>query len=195
MPNVFDFPSDDETGSVSELEVDSELSAARPKRSTRKRGPSNQHKAWVFKTQIPCDMFALESTDVMPVEEKTKLLTDHLRTRLDHTRPLAVLACAVLVDSSRYSGPPGTVSIPITGYVQTKNTTALPLKEWIGEGCVWTPVPGGLCGNPEFDADMSKPAPWKFLQIFSKLASNNAGRRAKRVIARDFILENKYKIH
>jgi hypothetical protein len=31
---------------------------------------------------------------------------------------------------------------------------------------------------------MSKPAPWAVLQIFSKLALNNAGRRAKRVIAR-----------
>ena len=60
--------------------------------------------------------------------------------------------------------------------------TANALKAWIGDGCVWTPVPGGLCGNPEFDADMSKPAPWKVIQIFSTLALNNAGRRAKRVI-------------
>ena len=178
MPGVFDISSDEgasETGSVSEPEPP----AAQPKRQ-RKRGPRNEHRAWTFKTQIACDMFALESTDVLTVEEKTKMFREHLRTRLDHTRPPAVLACTVLVDSSRYSGPPGTVAIPITGYVQTRNTTALPLKEWIG--CVWTPVPGGLCGNPEFDADMSKPAPWKVIQIFSTLALNNAGRRAKRVI-------------
>ena len=181
MSGVFDFSSDEsagETDSVSEQE----LPAARPKR-LRKRSPSNRHRAWIFKTQIPCDVFALESTDVLTVEEKTKMITEHLRSRLDHTRPLAVLACAILVDSSRYSGPPGTFSFSITGYVQSRSTTALPLKAWIGDGCVWTPVPGGLCGNPEFDTDMSKPAPWKVLQIFSKLALNNAGRKAKRVIA------------
>jgi len=87
-----------------------------------------------------------------------------------------------------------------------RSITATPLKAWIGDGSVWTPVPGGLCGNPEFDADMSKTAPWAVLQIFSKLALTNAGRsktapwavlqifsklaltnagrRAKRVIAR-----------
>jgi hypothetical protein len=95
-----------------------------------------------------------------------------------------VLACAALVDSNIYSCPPARLSIPVTFYLQTKNTTAIPLNAWFGDGSVWTPVPGGLCGNPEFDADMCKPAPWAILQIFSKLALNNAGRRAKRVIAR-----------
>jgi hypothetical protein len=87
-----------------------------------------------------------------------------------------VLACAVLVDSSAYSGHPTRYFIPVTIYVQTRSVTAIPLKAWIGDGSDWTPVPGGLCGNPEFDADMSKPAPWAVLQIFSKLALNNAGR-------------------
>ena len=74
-------------------------------------------------------------------------------------------------------------SIPITFYVQTRSVTAIPLRAWIGDGSVWTPVPGRLCRNHEFDADMSKPAPRAALQIFSKLALNNVGRRAKRVIA------------
>ena len=183
MPGIFDLSSDEgasETGSVSSVS-EPELPAARPKRQI-KRGPSNRNRAWIFKTQIACDLFALESTDVLTLEEKTRMFTEHLRTRLDHTRPPAVLACAVLLDSSRYCGPPETCSIPITGYVQSRSMTANALKAWIGDGCVWTPVPGGLCGNPEFDADMSKPAPWKVIQIFSTLALNNAGRRAKRVI-------------
>jgi hypothetical protein len=112
------------------------------------------------------------------------LLKEHLLNCLQHDQPRAVLACAVLVDSRVYSGPPARVSIPVTFYVQTKKTTAIPLEAWIGDGSVWTPVPGGLCGNPEFDADIRKPAPWAVPQIFSKLALNNAGRRAKRVIAR-----------
>ena len=100
MPGEFDLSSDEgvsETGSVSEPEGP-ELPAARPRRQ-RKRGPSIQHKAWIFKTLIACDIFALESTDVLTVEEKTKMYTEFLRTRLDHTRPLAVHACAILVDS------------------------------------------------------------------------------------------------
>jgi hypothetical protein len=97
-----------------------------------------------------------ESTAGLIVEEKTNLPKENLQTRLQHDLPSlrAVLACAVLVDSSAYSGPPARLFIPVTFYVQTKNTTAIPLEAWIGDGSVWTHVPGGL-GNPEFDADMS----------------------------------------
>jgi hypothetical protein len=182
MPGVFDLSSDEsagETGSVSDIE----LPAARPKRP-KKRGPRNEYCAWNCKSVLECDLFHDESTDGLPVEEKTNLLQEHVRTRLHHDRPMSVLACAVLVDCSIYSGPPARLSIPLAFYVQTRSITATPLKAWIGDGSVWTPVPGGLCGNPEFDADMCKPAPWAVLQIFSKLALNNAGRRAKRVIAR-----------
>jgi hypothetical protein len=71
----------------------------------------------------------------------------------------------------------------MTFYVQTKKTTSIPLEAWIGNGSVWTPMPGRLCWSPEFDADMSKPAQRAVLQIFSKLVLNNAGSRVKRVIA------------
>jgi hypothetical protein len=90
------------------------------------------------------------------------------------------LVCAV--DSSSYSCPQARLSIPVTFHVQTNNTTAIPLEAWIGDGSVWTPVPGRLCGNPKFDADMSKHAQWAVLKIFSKLALNNAGSRTKQVI-------------
>lgn len=183
MPGVFDLSSDEsagDTGSVSDIELPA---AARPKRP-KKRGPRNEYRAWNCKSVIECDLFHDASTDGLPIEEKTNLLNEHLRTRLHPDRPMSVLACVVLVDTRIYSGPPARISIPLAFYVQTKNTTAIPLKAWIGDGGVWTPVPGGLCGNPEFDADMSKPAPWAVLQIFSKLALNNAGRRAKRVTAR-----------
>jgi hypothetical protein len=184
MPNVFDLSSDESTGETSALS-DAPLPAARPKRPS-KRGPCKEYCAWKCKAVIDCDLFYNESCDGLIVEEKSKLLKEHLRTRLQHDLPRAVLVCAVLVDSSSYSGPPARLSIPVTFHVQTKNTTVIPLEAWIGDGSVWTPVPGGLCENPEFDADMSKPAPWAVLpgQIFSKLAFNNAGRRAKRVIAR-----------
>jgi hypothetical protein len=50
--------------------------------------------------------------------------------------------CAVLVDSRAYSGPLARLSIPLSFYVQTKNTTAIPLEVWItaSSECVekWT---------------------------------------------------------
>ena len=182
MRDVFDPSPEDSTSDTSALS-DPILPAARPKRP-RKRGPRKEYCAWKCTTRIDCDLFHDKSTDGLTLEEKTNLLKEHLRTRLQHDLPRAVLACAALVDSNVYSGPPARLSIPVTFYLQTKNTTAIPLEAWIGDGSVWTHVPGGLCGNPEFDADMCKPAPWAVLQIFSKLALNNAGRRGKRVIAR-----------
>ena len=180
MPDVFDLSSDESAGETGLLS-DPALPAARPKRP--KRGPRNEYRAWIFKTVVDCDLFLAESTVGLTVDGKTNLLKEHLRTRLNHDQPRAVLACAALVDSGVYSGPPARFSIPVTFYVQTRSTTAIPLNAWFGDGSVCTPVPGGLCGNHKFDADMRKPAPWTVFQIFSKLALNNAGRRAKRVIA------------
>lgn len=192
--DVFALSSDESDGEVPGELGEPELPPPQSKRP-RKRGPRNEYCAWACKTKIDCDLFALESSESLSVEDRTKLLTEHVRTRVHHNRPMSVLASAAIVDTRHYSGPPSSHSIPITFYVQTKNVTAIPLNDWIGDGSIWTPMPGGLCGNPEFDADMSKPAPWVVLKIFSVLKLNNAGRRAKRVIAPDFILENKYKIH
>ena len=181
MRDIFD-PSSEDSASDTGALSDPALPAARPKRPS-KRGPRKEYRAWSCKTKIDCDLFYAESTHGLTVEEKTNLLKEHLRNRLRIDQPRAVLACAVLLDSSAYSGPPARFSIPVTFYVQTKKTTAIPLEAWFGDGSVCTPVPGGLSGSHEFDADMRKPAPWTVLQIFSKLALNNAGRRAKRVIA------------
>jgi hypothetical protein len=122
MPDVFDFSSEeraesaDERGSLS----DQTLPAARPKRPP-KRGPSNQYTAWTFKHELECDLFYAESTNVLTIEEKTNLQKEHLRNRLQHDQPRAVLACAVLVDSRVYFGPPARVSIPVTLCSDQKN--------------------------------------------------------------------------
>jgi hypothetical protein len=93
-----------------------------------------------------------------------------------------------LFDSSVYSGgflPSGKILDPNYINCSGQKNTVIPLEAWIDDGSgVWTPVPGGLCGNPEFDADMRKLAQQAVIQIFSKLALNNMGHRAKRVIAR-----------
>jgi hypothetical protein len=127
MPNAFDFSSEesaDDTGSLSKPK----LPAARPK-CPNKRGPSNQYCAWKCKaTVIDCNLFYNESCNGLIAEEKIILLKEHLWNRLQQDLPRAVLACAVLVDSSAYSDPPARLSIPVTFYVQTRNTTAIPLS-------------------------------------------------------------------
>jgi hypothetical protein len=75
----------------------------KPPKRPKSRGPSNQYKAWICKIVLDCDLFYDESTDRLLIEEKTNLLKEHLRTRLNHNQPRAVLACEVLVDSSAYS--------------------------------------------------------------------------------------------
>ncbi len=125
MRDVFD-PSSDESASDTGALSDPELPTARPKRPS-KRGRRKEYRAWICKTVFDCNFFYDDSTNGLIVEEKQKLLKEHLRTRLQHDLPRAVLACAVLVDSSAYSGPPARLSIPATFYVQTKNTTVIPL--------------------------------------------------------------------
>jgi hypothetical protein len=59
-------------------------------------------------------LFYKESTNGLIVEEKTNLPKENLGTSLQHVLPRAVLVCAVLVDSSTYSGTPARLSIPVT---------------------------------------------------------------------------------
>ena len=75
------------------------------------------------------------------------------------------------------------MSNPFHWICSDEKTSVNPLKAWIiSDDCVWTQMNGGLCGNPEFEDDMKKTVPWVILPIFSKVALNNAGRKAKRVI-------------
>ena len=148
MRDVFDPSSEDSASDTSALS-DPILPAARPKRP-RKRGPRKEYCAWKCTTKIDCDLFHDESTNVLTVEEKTNLLKEHLRTRLNHDQPRAVLACAVLVDSSVYSGPPARFSIPVIFYVQSRSITAIPLNAWFGDGSVCTPVPRWMTGALAF---------------------------------------------
>ena len=118
MPHEFDdfYPSDSEEDGATFVQ----LQDPKPK---KKRSPGNQFWAFTCKTVIQCDMFDAETAHERSVQARTELLEEHLRTRLNHNRPNAVKAFAALVDSSQYSGPPATYSVPITVYIQTRNTT------------------------------------------------------------------------
>ena len=143
-----------------------------------------QCKAWKVEGVVNADCLAREETDGMTVEAKTNTFKEWVRLRWGHTKPdTLILSMTLVVNSADYAGPPGSCRIRFTGYVQTKKTSVNPLKAWLGD-CEWTQMNGGLCGNPEFEVDMKKTLPWLILPIFSKVALNNAGRKAKRVIAR-----------
>ena len=88
MRDVFD-PSSEDSASDTGALSDPALPAARPKRPS-KRGTRKEYRAWTCKTKIDCDLFHDESTDGLTLEEKTNLLKQHLRTRLQHDLPRAV---------------------------------------------------------------------------------------------------------
>ena len=163
--------------------VSEEPPPAQRKTAKRARKPrTDQCKAWKVKGVVNVDVFAGESTDGMTVEAKTNMLKEWLC--VGNEKPPIVLSMTVVFNSIDYSGPPGACQIHLTGYVQTTQTSVHPLKAWMGDDFVWTQMNGGLCGNSQFDDDMNKSLPWVILPIFSKVALNNAGRKAKRVIAR-----------
>jgi hypothetical protein len=183
LPDPFDPPSEDDHGSP--LSVSEGPSPAQRKTAKRDRKPrTDQCTAWKVKGEANVEGFAGESTNGMTVEAKANMLKECLRLLLGNEKPSVVLSMTVIVNSADYSGPPGACQIHFTGYVQTKQTSVNPLKAWIGQRNDWTQMNGGLCGNPEFEVDMKKTLPWLILPIFSKVALNNAGRKAKRVIAR-----------
>ena len=185
MADEFDFSSEDSAaGSGTESQNLPPVQAA-PRLAKRMRDRTDnspQKTAWKGTFEIRIQI--LESDAHLSVDEKTKKVTDFIKLRTGHNPPRQLKAFAVFLNCAEYCGPPGLQSLQVTAYVQTKPITAIPLKKWMGDECVWTPIPCGLYGNPEFLANIQKPAPWKLLPIISTLALNNAGRQMKRVIPR-----------
>ena len=53
-----------------------------------KRKKDIRSSAWTFRSDIETDLLSAEG---VPVDEKTKLLSEHIRTRISHTQPPALL--------------------------------------------------------------------------------------------------------
>jgi hypothetical protein len=158
MRDVFDTSSKDSASDTGALS-DPALPAARPK-CPSKRGTRKEYRAWTCKTKIDCDLFHDESTDGLTLEEKTYFLKEHLRTSLQHDLPRAMLACAALVDSNVYSGPPARLSIPITFYLPKfrpkksqrflwkRGTATEAFGRMCPADCMGTPSSTPTCANP-----------------------------------------------
>ena len=55
--------------------------------SKPKRKTTNQFFAWTFRGNIKTDLLSAEG---VPVDEKTKLLSEHIQTRISHTLSFAL---------------------------------------------------------------------------------------------------------
>ena len=173
-----DFSSDDylssDSGSGSESQTSSQI-PFKPKQLNTK------FMSWRFLDTIQADVLAGE------FEDRKRQLIEHFRTRTTPDRPIRVLSVTIFADLKplilALPNENPTVSIAITGYVQTKPSSQSRMTKWI-PSATWDPVPGGLCSNGEFLADMDRAddqsLTWFRLPIFGELGLNNRGRTAAR---------------
>ncbi len=98
-------------------------------------------------------MQASIKADFANAVDKGNCLKEHISQRTVIGRPTSATSQITFYDASLLPGGPdsdGLVSIPLHGYVQTKNGTRVgTVQEWI-ELAVWTPVPGGLGSDADF---------------------------------------------
>lgn len=159
----------------------------------RKSMRSSVFRAWQFHCIIKTDLCYGTTA-----AEKEKILTEHLRARTGHTRPLSILGVVVFCDRSLLSQPPdsdGLVSIEVLGYVQANNTKPLStMKKWI-DCATWKPVLGGLTSDNEYMSNMRRfedpNDEWTRLVVYGSIGANNVGRTAEKAARKvGFLLEN-----
>ena len=94
-----------------------------------------------------------------------------------------LIAACMRAELRASQAQPHEVSIAIIGYVQTKPSRPYTMTKWI-PSATWDPVPGGLCSNGKFLADMDRlndlTLSWYKLPIFGELGLNNRGSTAAR---------------
>ena len=84
------------------------------------RKTTNQFVAWTFRSNIETDLLSAEA---VPVDEKTKLLSEHIRNRISHTQPHNVLCVVAFADMTKaitrlpHQSP--SISIPVVWFVQS----------------------------------------------------------------------------
>ena len=152
----------------------------------RKNSLRPKFKAWSFHDSIEIDFHSDEDeTGLISPALAADTLTKKFKERLGE-RPLYVRSVAIVFESSALPDPPfrGLVSIPVKGYVQTKQVRIQKLLTWIPSAS-WKRAAGGLKCNAEFKEDMRKTVDaagiWIKLDIFSPLrvAARTAGQPTK----------------
>ena len=86
------------------------------------------------------------------------------------------------IDAMKIASASDSEDVPVEGFVQlssVKTKTTLERLWMPGSshlGCEWTRVHGGLRGNPDFEAYMSREDQYVTTVLYGELKSNNAGR-------------------
>ena len=84
--------------------------------------------------------------------EKTKILSEHIQTRISHTQPQQVLCVVAFCDMTKaitrlpHQSP--SISIPVVWFVQSSQCTEYMMCNWLQEA--WDPLHGGLANSPQF---------------------------------------------
>ena len=63
-----------------------------------KRKKDIRFRAWTFRSDIETDLLSAEG---VPVDEKTKLLSEHIRTRISQTQPHAIFCVIAVCDMTK----------------------------------------------------------------------------------------------
>ena len=153
----------DSADSVTESQNSSQI-------SVKQKRVDTSFKCWKFLETIQADVLACE------FEERKRKLIEHFRTRTTHERLICVRSVTIFADLRplvlALPNENPTVSIAIIGYVQTKPRRPYTMT-------TWDPVPGGLCSNGEFLADVDRSddqsLTWFRLPIFGEVGLNNLG--------------------
>ena len=110
----------------------------------------DQLTAWNFRFTLEADLSIIEGVDV---DEQKKQIAEHLQTRMGHSQPLSVRSVTTFLDFKPVYVPPQdgsrSISIPILGFVQSKDRTVHVMKQWLSNA-VREPAPSGLASDKIF---------------------------------------------
>jgi hypothetical protein len=141
--------------------------------------------------QVFCRAFYFEALLDVPIQEVNglddgeashilQLVRDEFMSTIDINdfaskgADFVLVQCDIksLADASAGS----TVSVPIQGFVQSKQIDIQTWDDWFD--AVWSVAPGGLCGLEEFEMATSESSTWEPIYRFGELKRNNRGRIA-----------------
>ena len=126
-------------------------------------------KAWKLKFVVPHD----------DVENIMDLLAEIPKARHQN---IDLLFLTAQFDATNIANSYADFDVTVEGFAQLKlNKSKISMERlWMpgsnGLACEWTRVQGGLRGNPDFEAYMSREDPFVTTVLFGELRTNNAGR-------------------
>ena len=153
---------------------------------TKLKRTFNHFRSWNFCFAIQTDLLGEQDSASVSIDAKKILLSEHLRTRLGHKKPPAVVSITASVFCNFTFGlvsPQGTsplifvplISVSIVGYVQSESRIVHAMTGITGWflDATWSPVLCCLADHPDFSLYMSlvenTAGPWRKLSVIGEL--------------------------